>query len=111
MTVTDKAHVFVPSTRPGYEHTCAVAGCGALEHDEEHTGGEGIDPPTDTRVSPLAPGTLCRFGALTVRAYADIRPGEEWEGRYTVYLTGERPSSASRSYATREQLQAIGGGL
>lgn len=61
--------------------------------------------------APIPAGTLCRFGALTVRAYADIRIGEEWSGRYTVYLTGERPSSASRSYATREQLQVIGGAL
>ena len=61
--------------------------------------------------APMPVGTLCRFGALTVRAYADIRVGEEWDGRYTVYLTGEKPSPASRSYATREQLQVIGGGL
>lgn len=66
---------------------------------------------TDSRVPPIPAGTLCRFGALTVRAYANIRVGEEWDGTYTVYLTGERPSSASRSTATREQLQVIGGGL
>lgn len=66
---------------------------------------------TDARVPPLPAGTLCRFGALTVRAYADIRVGEEWDGRYTVYLTGEQKSSASQSTATREQLQVIGGGL
>lgn len=66
---------------------------------------------TDARVPPIPAGTLCRFGALTVRAYANIRVGEEWDGTYTVYLTGERQSSASRSTATREQLQVIGGGL
>jgi hypothetical protein len=61
--------------------------------------------------APIHAGTLCLFGALVVRAYADIRVGEAWDDRYTVYLTGERPSPASRSYATREQLQVIGGGL
>lgn len=61
----------------------------------------------DTRTPPIPAGTLCRFGALTVRAYADIRVGEDWDGRYSVYLTGERPSSASRSVATRDQLEVI----
>lgn len=62
---------------------------------------------TDTRTPPLPAGTSCRFGALTVRAYANIRVGEAWDGTYTVYRTGERPSAASRSVATREQLEVI----
>jgi hypothetical protein len=62
-----------------------------------------------TRVPPIPAGTLCRFGALIVRAYAAIRVGETWDGTYEVYLTGERPSSASRSVATREQLEVIHG--
>jgi hypothetical protein len=41
----DQAHRFVPSTVPGYEHTCANVGCGGLEYDEEHLGGVGVDPP------------------------------------------------------------------
>lgn len=63
----------------------------------------------DTRVPPIPAGTLCRFGALTVRAYAEIRVGEPWDGTYAVYLTGERQSPASRSVATREQLEVIHG--
>lgn len=66
-------------------------------------------PAPDTRVPPIPAGTLCRFGALTVRAYAQIRVGEVWDGTYEIHLTGQRPSPASRSYATREQLEVIHG--
>lgn len=58
------AHAFTASATAGYEHTCAVDGCGALEHDEEHTGGEGIAPPTPVPPSPaqvvLAHATAAR---------------------------------------------------
>lgn len=61
--------------------------------------------------APLPAGTICRLGSLVVRAYATIRPGEAWDGTYECYLTGERPSPASRTTATREQLDVIGGGM
>ena len=60
----------------------------------------------DTRVPPIPAGTLCRFGALTVRAYLRQWDSDPTE-RYDVYLTGERQSAASRSSATREQLEVI----
>lgn len=44
----DRAHVFVPMGRSGYQHCCVV--CGNLEYDEEHTGGEGIGPPSYTEL-------------------------------------------------------------
>lgn len=63
----------------------------------------------DARIPPLPAGTLCRKGAIAVRVYARIRVGEVWDGTYDCYLTGERPSPASHTTATREQLDAIGG--
>lgn len=61
--------------------------------------------------APLPAGTLCRLGALTVRAYATIRTGVEWDGTYECFLTGEPKSPASRTVATRDRLEPIGGGL
>lgn len=58
----------------------------------------------DARIPPIPAGALCRFGALTVRAYANIQVGEEWDGTYTVKLDGERKS---HGVATREQLEVI----
>lgn len=71
----------------------------------------------DTRVPPLAPGTLCRFGELVVRAYL-----RQWSGpmssdpakdQYEVRLADRdgkaEPGPASRLYATREQLEVIRG--
>jgi vacuolar-type H+-ATPase subunit F/Vma7 len=57
----DRAHKFIPSTRPGFEHTCVVAGCNGLAHDEEHIGGEGIDPPRSWK-----PGDICVLGERSV---------------------------------------------
>lgn len=60
----------------------------------------------DTRVPPIPAGTLCRLDGATVRAYANIWPGEVWDGKYRVIERDRKWSSL----ATREQLQPIGGG-
>lgn len=79
---------------------CQNPACGHVD-DDQHPAGHICPQP---RVPPIPAGTLCRFGGLVVRAYADIRVGEEWDGRYTVKLDGERKS---HGVATREQLEVI----
>lgn len=81
----DRAHAFVPSTRPGYEHTCSVSCCGALEHDEEHTGGDGIDGhrPDKPRADLVA--LLLQFEAAA-------------DHRGSLYLSGDDAGAAVRAW-------------
>lgn len=57
----------------------------------------------DTRVPPIPAGTICTLGGEQVRAYANIWPGESWDGRYRCIEVDRRWSCL----ATREQLEVI----
>lgn len=59
---------------------------------------------TDTRVPPIPAGTLCRFGARVVRAYATIQVGRLWDGTYRIH---ERDGGWVPGTVTREQLEVI----
>lgn len=60
----------------------------------------------DTRVPPLAPGTLCTLDGAVVRVYARIWPGELWDGKYDCRPVGR---TEPRRFATREQLEVCRG--
>jgi hypothetical protein len=62
-------------------------------------------------VSPNAPipaGTLCKLAGVVVRVYPKIWPGETWDERYLCRPFGQRDGKV---FATRDQLEPIGGGL
>lgn len=58
--------------------------------------------------APIPAGTLCRLNGAEVRAYAKIWPGR-LDYRYECWPAGVSRSQARPSYATRDQLQPIGG--
>lgn len=64
-----------------------------------------MTPPDVVRVPPLLAGTLCTLDGATVRAYANIWPGEDWDGRYRCIEIDRQWSTL----ATRCQLTEIGG--
>lgn len=59
----------------------------------------------DTRVPPLAPGTVCLLDGQRVRAYANIWPGEAWDGRYRCIEVDRKWSCLAK----REQLEVCRG--
>lgn len=56
--------------------------------------------------APIPAGTLCHYDGVVVRVYATVWTGEIWDGRYRCVLPGGR----RWVFATREQLEPIGGG-
>jgi hypothetical protein len=58
--------------------------------------------------APIPAGTLCALAGVKVRVYATIWPGVAWDGCYECHVVGDPPNW--RTFATRDQLQEIGGG-